>query len=580
LLQGFAFGCSRMKQPQPVQRIFFMPTFMSLSETLTQAIQLLAQGQPEQAWALCHQAQETTPEHPDVLHLLGVIRGQQNAPAEGLVYIQRAIAQGPKVWPEAHTNLARLAHANGDYTLAESAYLEALRQNPDHPDLLFEMGLFFRDAGHLNRAQAWFERILEREPEHAAAMALFLDTLPLCSDRSDKQRATQVTAWAQQYLDPLTPAYLMHFNPPVLDRRLRVAYLGGEIAELLADSRVVALWRDYNREAFELSVWASGADQAPQLQTWGVQGVDPGERSSQELATLVRSQQVDIAVDLCGVGLGHLLPVLAQRPAPVQLSGLRNAMTTGMAAIDGFFSHALTTPVDAEPLHREALLHVASPFYWEPSDVLRDAPLGPLPLATQGYLTIGVPGDIEQINEHYLTVLTLLQQRLPDSVLYFSRDCFAEPGLAQWLSSQLQTRNISASQIRFGAGEGLSGAARYQPMDFALLSFPYPDLAEAMNCLYMGVPCLTAITDGTQQAQALLKTVGLEYWVAPKLRQLVEHSQGLYTLEYLQALRPILRSQLQASPIMDQSRWLQNIEGAYRYLWQDWCKNNAGFGGF
>jgi predicted O-linked N-acetylglucosamine transferase (SPINDLY family) len=78
----------------------------------------------------------------------------------------------------------------------------------------------------------------------------------------------------------------------------------------------------------------------------------------------------------------------------------------------------------------------------------------------------------------------------------------------------------------------------------------------------------------------LLKTVGLEYWVAPKLRQLVEHSQGLYTLEYLQALRPILRSQLQASPIMDQSRWLQNIEGAYRYLWQDWCKNNAGFGGF
>jgi predicted O-linked N-acetylglucosamine transferase (SPINDLY family) len=338
------------------------------------------------------------------------------------------------------------------------------------------------------------------------------------------------------------------------------------------------LWQDANRDAFELFVLASGAATEPQLQAWGIHGEDPGERSPQELAAWVRSQQIDVAVDVCGARLGHLLEVLAQRPAPVQLSGLRNPTTTGMTTIDGFFSHADITPLNAEPLHREPLLHLGSPHYWEPSDALQNTFLTPPPLAQNSYLTVGIPGDIEHINEHYLTVLTLLQQRLPDSVLLFSHDCFAAPGLAQWLSHQLQTRQIPASQFRFAALEGLSLAERYQAMDIAVLSFPYPDLHEAMSCLYMGVPCLTADTDGTQPVQALLKSVGLAQWIAPKLRQLVEHSQGLYTLEHLQALRPALRAQVVASPVMDGARWLLNIEGAYRHLWQEWCKNQSGLG--
>lgn len=548
----------------------------SLSQTLTEAIQLFAQGDHEQAWSVCLQVQQTEPEHPDVLHLLGVIAGQRQDPTTGITYIQQALATGPTVWPEAHANLARLAHAKGEYALAEEAYLQALRQKPDDPELLFEMGLFFREAGHINRAQIWFERVLEFVPDHPAATALFLDTLSLCSDRSDKQRAAQVTGWAQTYLDPVTPSYLMHWNVPDLNRVLRVAYIGGDMDELLADPRLYALWSAYDRAAFKIFVLAVGAEQTIQLQDWGIQGHDPTHYSPEELATWLRVEQMDIAVDVCGVRWGHLLPVLAQRPAPLQLSGLRNTLTTGMAAIDGFFSHALATPLDSEPLHREPLLHVGAPYYWEPSPQLKDAPIADLPVATQGYLTLGVLGDMEHINEHYLTVLTLLQQRLENSVLYFSNDVFADPALVGWLLSQLKTRGLSRKQVRFGAAEGLQGAERYQPMDLAVLSFPNPDLQEMVSCLYMGVPCLTAETDGTQMAQAVLKSAGLDDWVAPKLRLLVEHSQGLYTPENLQVLRTGLRSQLQASPLMDQVRWLQNIEGAYRYLWREWCQSNSG----
>lgn len=553
-----------------------MSIVLSLSEILTQAMHLLAQGQSEQAWFLCLQAQQSEPEHPDVLHLLGVVAGQRQLPAEGVLYLQQAIAKGPTVWPEAHTNLARLADASGDYVLAETAYLQALRQKPDHPELLLEMGIFFRSIGQVNRAQAWFERVLEQNPAHKAAMALFIDTLPLCSDRSDTQRAVQMMGWAQQYFDPLTPAYLVHFNAVNSERRLRVAYLGGDIHELLADTRLQALWQAYDREAFDVYVLAAGADQAVQLQTWGIQAQDPTGRSPQELAAWLRGQQIDIAVDMCGGSLGNLLGVMAQRPAPLQLTGLRNAVTTGMGAMDGFFSHELITPLTAEGLHREPLLHLGSPYYWNPSEALKDAPITPSPVVSHEYLTIGVLGDLEHINEHFLTVLTLLQQRLPHSVLYFNHDVFEDTGLTQWFMAQLQTRGIPASQVRFGATEGLQGAERYQPMDIAVLSFPYPELSEVMSCLYMGVPCLTAETDGTQPVQALLKMVGLEDWIAPKLRLLVEHSQGLYTPEILQALRPILREQVLASPVMDQQRWLKNIEGAYRHLWLDWCQQQSG----
>lgn len=46
-------------------------------------------------------------------------------------------------------------------------------------------------------------------------------------------------------------------------------------------------------------------------------------------------------------------------------------------------------------------------------------------------------------------------------------------------------------------------------------------------------------------------------------------------LPRLAALRQQLRTRLEQSPLMDARRFAQNIEAAYRRIWQDYCAPSA-----
>jgi predicted O-linked N-acetylglucosamine transferase (SPINDLY family) len=56
--------------------------------------------------------------------------------------------------------------------------------------------------------------------------------------------------------------------------------------------------------------------------------------SDDELDHMLRADQLDILVELSGHSEGHRLPVLARRPAPIQVTYLGYPNTTGLRAID------------------------------------------------------------------------------------------------------------------------------------------------------------------------------------------------------------------------------------------------------
>ena len=62
------------------------------------------------------------------------------------------------------------------------------------------------------------------------------------------------------------------------------------------------------------------------------------------VAMLIRSDGIDILVDLSGHTAGNRLCVFARKPAPIQMTYLGYANTTGMTAIDYRLTDALADP--------------------------------------------------------------------------------------------------------------------------------------------------------------------------------------------------------------------------------------------
>ncbi|HEX8749593.1 MAG TPA: tetratricopeptide repeat protein [Nitrospira sp.] len=149
------------------------------------------------------QALDLSPDHPDTLHLLGLVSYRLNRIPEALGFLhaaverqssstvywfnlgvvsekaghtqeaiaayQRAVALNPK-HVEAHGNLGNVFRDSGNLADAVAAYEQALKLNPSLADTHNNLGVARKEQGYTEDAIASYRRALELKPTHAEAL--------------------------------------------------------------------------------------------------------------------------------------------------------------------------------------------------------------------------------------------------------------------------------------------------------------------------------------------------------------------------------------------------------------------------
>jgi predicted O-linked N-acetylglucosamine transferase (SPINDLY family) len=133
-------------------------------------------GELEQAEALYRKALETDPEHPEALHLLGLVAYQQGDFPKAIELISRALPELDDL-PEAHLNLGNALREVGRLDEAVDLYRRAIELDPDygmaHSNLaraLNDQGLFEAGLESSKRAVELIPRFLGAQVNCAAAL--------------------------------------------------------------------------------------------------------------------------------------------------------------------------------------------------------------------------------------------------------------------------------------------------------------------------------------------------------------------------------------------------------------------------
>ncbi|HWK47275.1 MAG TPA: tetratricopeptide repeat-containing glycosyltransferase family protein [Stellaceae bacterium] len=108
------------------------------------------------------------PDHPDGLHLLGVVAYQAGQPDEAAALIGRAIDRLPLI-ADYHSNLGNALVAMGRLAEAELCYRTALRLKPDFPEAHNNLGNTVRDLDRPAEAVACYRAVLRLLPNYALA---------------------------------------------------------------------------------------------------------------------------------------------------------------------------------------------------------------------------------------------------------------------------------------------------------------------------------------------------------------------------------------------------------------------------
>jgi tetratricopeptide (TPR) repeat protein len=138
--------------------------------TVDQALQLAIQhhnaGRLREAEAIYRQILTAQPNHPDALHLLGVLANQGGQLDIAIDLIRRAIAIKPTT-PEYFSNLGNALREKGLLDQAIDAHRAGLRLKPDFAVIHYNLGNALRLAGRSDEALASYREAVRLEPRIA-----------------------------------------------------------------------------------------------------------------------------------------------------------------------------------------------------------------------------------------------------------------------------------------------------------------------------------------------------------------------------------------------------------------------------
>ncbi len=139
-----------------------------MNPELTRAWQAQQAGRHAEAARLYHALLTQEPNHPDALHLFGVLHHQNGYHQRAIELIGRAVALRPGA-AAYHANLAEAHRALGQLQQAIDCCRAALALQPCYPEATNNLGLALHDLGQYAQAVEQFRNALQMRPGFALA---------------------------------------------------------------------------------------------------------------------------------------------------------------------------------------------------------------------------------------------------------------------------------------------------------------------------------------------------------------------------------------------------------------------------
>ncbi|MCD0501970.1 tetratricopeptide repeat protein [Bordetella petrii] len=296
----------------------------------------------------------------------------------------------------------------------------------------------------------------------------------------------------------------------------------------------------------------------------------------EQLAQLVRKDQIDILMDLSGHNAGNRIRTMTLGPAPVLVKwvgGLIN--TTGVESIDYLLSDGIESPPGSDTMYTEKLIRMPDDYicYMPPARV---PDVGPLPALKAGHITFGCFNNPTKINEVILAQWARLLHAVPGSRLFLKGGAFGSDDLCQRTLDVLADHGITPDRVRLeGHSKHYELFSRYNEVDIALDPWPYSGGLTTCEAMLMGVPVVTlpGPTFAGRHSATHLVNAGMPELVAEDWDQY--HARALELVSDLQSLATIrshLRQILLDSPVCNGPKFARHLADALRAIWQRYCE--------
>jgi protein O-GlcNAc transferase len=588
----------RLDQAEAALRRLLQKPQASADPSGLYALVLLGLNRLEQADHFARSAVRLAPTVAAYHNALGLILGRRRQHAAAVDELREAVQLEPASIGFLH-NLGDALINAFRYAQAADVYESILRLEPLQPHATMELAVLLMEGGRAERGLELVEASLHAHPDDPDLGAVLCFQMNYLGE-PDPPRAL---AAHRQYgkrisrLAAKTPP-AAHTNTRDPDRRLRIAYLSADFRDHSVAFFLEPILAHHDRTCFEVCCYACSDVRdavTARLKSHAALWRDAAALDDEALAALIRSDRIDILVDLAGHTTASRLPMLARRPAPVQATYLGYPSTTGLAEVDYRIVDAITDPPgDADRWATEKLVRLDGCFVCysglSADGSIRSSsphqaslalpPIPPLPAPASRLspspFTFTSFNAASKLSGHVLTLWARILQAAPNTQLLLKARGLDDPWVRDRALAILTGQGIAPDRLEL-VGYVPSAAAHlalYARADLALDTYPYNGTTTTCEALWMGTPMVTLAgpVHASRVGASLLSAAGLDELVAHTPDQYVELAASLARAPHRMAdLRSGLRERIAASTLCDAPAFTRRLEEAYRDMWRAWC---------
>ena len=357
--------------------------------------------------------------------------------------------------------------------------------------------------------------------------------------------------------------------------KIKIGYISPDFRKHVVVFFSFKFLADYDKDKFEVICYARGNEDDISIQ---LKNMVNGWKnisccSDDEAALIIKEDNIDILFDLSGHTANSCLPILARKPAPIQISGIGYFNTTGLKAVDYFLTDINCDPIgENDNLFTEKLLRLPhSHFCYTASDKMPDV-CEIVPSYRNGYITFGSFNNFTKVNDEMLKIWREILQKVDNSKLILKSNVFDSSYGREIINTRLKKLGFNLSQIEL-RGFTSDYLGEYNEIDVALDTYPYPGGGTTCDALYMGVPVVSLIGQrhGSRFGYSILKNLGMEECIANSSEEYIEKTIMLASdKKKLLNLRKNLRKNMEESPLMNGKLYMECVEKEYLKIYQEY----------
>ncbi|WP_309740356.1 O-linked N-acetylglucosamine transferase, SPINDLY family protein [Chamaesiphon sp. OTE_20_metabat_361] len=359
------------------------------------------------------------------------------------------------------------------------------------------------------------------------------------------------------------------------NRRLRIGYVAATLKNHSVGWLCRWLIHHHDRESFEIFLYCVNTSAENNFNHhWFRDKVDHTVYfgyDDREVTAQIRADEIDILIDLDSITFDRTCMVMAEKPAPVQVSWL-GWDASGLPTIDYFIVDPYVLPENAQEYYQEKLWRLPQTY-----------------LGVEGF-EVGIPNISRQDLDIPADAIIYFSsqagfKRHPDNIRCQMKIVAAVPNsylLIKGKSDPTVVRNlfgriaqeegVSFDRLRFlpQAPTEYIHRANLEIADIVLDTFPYNGATTTLETLWMGIPMVTQVGKqfSARNSYTFMLNAGIEEGIAWSQDEYIEWGikLGLHSNLRME-IREKLRAGRQTAPVWNAKQFTLDMEQAYREMW-------------